>query len=61
MPMPPTISEMLATAPSSSDIRRVVSVRVLTISAMLRTAKSSSAPGAMRWRWRISAVISSST
>ncbi|MNG42112.1 hypothetical protein D3C84_1317690 [compost metagenome] len=55
MPMPPTISEIVATAPSSSDINRVVAVRVATISEMLRTLKSSSSPGLMRWRWRSSA------
>jgi len=48
MPMPPTTSEMPATAPSSSDISRVVCVRVATISEMLRTLKSSSSPGWMR-------------
>ena len=45
MPMPPTISEIVATAPSSSDISFVVAVRVATISEMLRTLKSSSSPG----------------
>ena len=58
MPMPPTISEIVATAPSSSDISRVVAVRVATISEMLRTLKSSSSPGAILWRWRNSASTS---
>ena len=52
IPIPPTISEIVATAPSSSDISRVVAVRAATISEMLRTTKSSSSPGPIRWRWR---------
>ena len=58
MPMPPMIRQMPATAPSSLDIRLVVAVRVATIWLMLRTAKSSSAPGSILWRWRSSASIS---
>ena len=49
MPMPPTISEMAAVAPSSRLKMFCVSVRVRMNSAMLRTWKSSGVP---RRTWR---------
>ncbi len=46
MPMPPTISEMLAIADSSSVITSVVPCAAFASSAWLRTAKSSGSLGA---------------
>jgi hypothetical protein len=61
IPMPPITRQIVATAPSSLDIRLVVAVRVLMISAMLRTLKSSSAPGWSLCRCRNRAAASPCT
>ncbi len=57
MPMPPTSREMPAMLPSSTVIICVAWAAVSAISDMLRTVKSSSAPGAMRCRLRRSSWI----
>ncbi len=55
MPMPPTTSEIDATAASRSAMMRLELSAVSAIWLRLRTEKSFSAPGLMRWRrFRIS-------
>ncbi len=58
MPMPPTISEMTAVAPSRKLRMFCVSVRVRMNSAMSRTRKSSGVPERTRRRSRSSVSIS---
>ena len=58
MPMPPTMSEMAAVAPSSKLKMFCVSLRVRMNSAMLRTWKVSGAPRRTWRRWRSSVSIS---
>jgi hypothetical protein len=60
MPMPPTTSEIEATAASSSAMMRLELSAASAIWLRLRTEKSLSAPSLMRWRrarisviWRI--------
>ena len=50
MPMPPTTSEMDATAASSRAMMRLLPSAVSAIWLRLRTEKSLVAPGLMRWR-----------
>ena len=50
MPMPPTTSEIEATAASSSAMMRLELSAVSAIWLRLRTEKSLSSPGLMRWR-----------
>ena len=52
MPIPPTSSAIDATAESSSVRMRWLAARASVISERLRTRKSSSSPGPMRWRSR---------
>ena len=60
MPMPPTISEIAATASSSVAMVSVLCFAASCISARLRIWKSGSAWSERRCRWRSSAVISHS-
>ena len=59
MPMPPTSSEMPATAASSTVIMSVVEVSIEAISCCERIEKSSSSVGLSRWFSRRIAEISS--
>ena len=58
IPIPPTIRDMEAIAPSSRDMTRVVEAMALAISVMLRTLKSGSLRAPMWWRWRSNASTS---
>ncbi len=61
IPMPPTTSDTNAIAASKYVIVLDCSVAMSAISCWLRTVKSSSCPGVMRWRWRSSSLICSCT
>ena len=60
MPMPPTSSDTLATAPSSSVSTRLAASCACRISVRLRIVNGSSAPGCTRSRWRRMSRIRSS-
>ena len=58
MPMPPTRSEIAATAARSTVIVFETPLMVEVISAMSMMRKSSATSSPRRWRWRRSAPIS---